>query len=205
MAGRETTPGKRGPSEVLERQELQNLVRIASDLREKQSLATQNNSDLSDNDDDPRLDPTSETFDHYRWAQRALTSLNNSGITLERQGVVFSNLSVSGSGSPLRFQETVVSSLLLPFRSLALAVLGRAKSSRPRRILHSVDGLLKSGELLLVLGRPGSGCSTFLKALCGHLEGLTLEPESDIHYQGIGFNKMTRQYRGEVAYNQEVR
>ncbi|EFY84348.1 ABC multidrug transporter, putative [Metarhizium acridum CQMa 102] len=204
MAGRETTPGKRGPSEVLERQELQNLVRIASDLREKQSLATQNNSDLSDNDDDPRLDPTSETFDHYRWAQRALTSLNNSGITLERQGVVFSNLSVSGSGSPLRFQETVVSSLLLPFRSLALAVLGRAKSSRPRRILHSVDGLLKSGELLLVLGRPGSGCSTFLKALCGHLEGLTLEPESDIHYQGIGFNKMTRQYRGEVAYNQEV-
>ncbi|KAG8413654.1 hypothetical protein J3458_012723 [Metarhizium acridum] len=169
MAGRETTPGKRGPSEVLERQELQNLVRIASDLREKQSLATQNNSDLSDNDDDPRLDPTSETFDHYRWAQRALTSLNNSGITLERQGVVFSNLSVSGSGSPLRFP-------------------GDCKRRAAARA-----------------GPPWERLLNLLKALCGHLEGLTLEPESDIHYQGIGFNKMTRQYRGEVAYNQEVR
>lgn len=196
-------PGKRRPSEVFDHQELQNLARIASNLRERQSLPIQNASDLSDNDDDPRLDPANKNFDHYRWAQRALTSLNNSGITLERQGVVFSNLLVSGSGSSLRFQETVVSSLMLPFRYVASAIVG-SKSNRPRRILHNFDGLLQSGELLLVLGRPGSGCSTFLKALCGHLEGVTLEPESNIHYQGIGFKKMTRQYRGEVAYNQEV-
>lgn len=196
-------PGGRKPSEVLEHQELQNLVRIASSLRQVQSVPIQNQSDLSDNDDDPRLDPTSKTFDHYRWAQRTLTSLNNANITLERQAVVFSNLSVSGSGSSLRFQETVVSSLMLPFRFAARAVPSSVSSSR-RRILHSFDGLLQSGELLLVLGRPGSGCSTFLKTLCGHLEGVTLEPESKIHYQGISFKQMTEQYRGEVAYNQEV-
>lgn len=73
-----------------------------------------------------------------------------------------------------------------------------------RRILRKFDGLLESGELLLVLGRPGSGCTTFLKTLCGHFNGVRLEPESKINYQGISFDKMTKDYRGEVAYNQEV-
>ncbi|KAJ3454529.1 hypothetical protein MRS44_013129 [Fusarium solani] len=191
------------PPKILEHQELQNLVRIASNLRERQSVPIQANSDLSDNDDDPRLDPSNKSFDHYRWAQRTLASLNDSGITLERQGVVFSGLSVSGSGSSLQFQETVLSSLMVPFRLAARVLLSSVLVPR-RRILRSFGGFLQSGELLLVLGCPGSGCSTFLKTLCGHLEGLTLEPESKIHFQGIGFEQMTKQYRGEVAYNQEV-
>lgn len=43
---------------------------------------------------------------------------------------------------------------------------------------------MKRGELLLVLGRPGAGCSTFLKTLCGETHGLDVDPTSVLHYNG---------------------
>ena len=192
MAGQHEHRQSEKEAEDLELQERHNLRHIANRVRTH-----------TFSQDDPRLDPESDEFDYYRWAQTALSSLDRQGINPQEQGVVFSNLRVSGSGSALQFQETVMSSLTVPFRFVINSIFGRNKAGR-RRILHGFDGLLQSGELLLVLGRPGSGCTTFLKTLCGHLGGLTLEPESTIHYQGLSFKQMTKHYRGEVAYNQEV-
>lgn len=89
--------------------------------------------------------------------------------------------------------------------------------------MKDFNGLLKKGELLLVLGRPGSGCSTLLKSICGELHGLDLDKESTIHYNGkvlsalsiiyradqnllgIPQSRMVKEFKGEVVYNQEVR
>ncbi|KAJ5640919.1 hypothetical protein N7528_000544 [Penicillium herquei] len=152
--------------------------------------------------DDPRLDPTSPEFDHYRWAQSILGQMHEEGIEVPRQGVVFKDLSISGSGSALQYQETLTSALTVPFRAATRALSGQ--SSPPRRILQSFDGLLQSGELLLVLGRPGSGCTTFLKTITGHLGGLTMDPKSTIHFEGISFEDMIKLHRGQVTYNKEV-
>jgi ATP-binding cassette subfamily G (WHITE) protein 2 (PDR) len=75
---------------------------------------------------------------------------------------------------------------------------------RPKQILHGFDGLIKGGELLIVLGRPGSGCSTLLKTLCGELHGLMLGSNSTIHYDGIPQKQMKKEFKGEAIYNQEV-
>ncbi|KAJ5626294.1 hypothetical protein N7510_002603 [Penicillium lagena] len=180
---------------ALDERELETLNRIASS-KIGQVLSARKESK------DPGLDPSSPEFDHHRWAQTVLSQVHESGIDIPHQGVVFSNLCVSGSGAGLQFQETLISSLTLPIRFLTKALSGRL--SPPRRILHNFDGLLQSGELLLVLGRPGSGCTTLLKTICGHLGGLTMEPDSVIHYEGIGFEQMIQHHRGEVAYNKEV-
>ncbi|KAJ5675362.1 hypothetical protein N7462_008259 [Penicillium macrosclerotiorum] len=182
----------------LDEQEIQSLNRIASSkLGQKLSASTSRKESQ-----DPRLDPNSPEFDHHRWAQTVLSQAQESGIDIPSQGVVFSNLSISGSGSALQFQETLVSSLTLPFRLATHALSGRRPS--PRRILHSFDGLLEGGELLLVLGRPGSGCTTFLKTICGHLGGLSMDPDSSIHFEGIDYEQMIKHHRGAVAYNKEV-
>lgn len=34
-----------------------------------------------------------------------------------------------------------------------------------RTLLHGFSGTLDGGEMLLVIGKPGSGCTTFLKTL----------------------------------------
>jgi ABC-type multidrug transport system ATPase subunit len=61
----------------------------------------------------------------------------------------------------------------------------RESHAPKRRILKDFNGLVKKGELLLVLGRPGSGCSTMLKTLSGELHGLELDKESSVHYNGM--------------------
>lgn len=182
---------------AIDERELETLGRIASS-RLGQALSASATNEKKD----PRLDPENPQFDHNRWAQNILTKVHEAGIDIPGQGVVFSDLSISGSGAALQFQETLISSLAVPFRRAVRAFSGQ--KSQPRRILHSFDGLLKGGELLLVLGRPGSGCTTFLKTLCGHLGGLSMDPNSKIHFEGIDYNDMIKYHRGEVAYNKEV-
>jgi ATP-binding cassette subfamily G (WHITE) protein 2 (SNQ2) len=56
--------------------------------------------------------------------------------------------------------------------------------------------------MLLVLGRPGSGCSTFLKAITNKREGFA-GVEGEVHYGGISAEEQKKSYRGEVNYNEE--
>lgn len=184
------------------------LTRVASNFpRRKTSDFTHDSSGIERKDTleglepgDPIFDPTNEKFDHYKWARMLLKLLDKQGIPRTAStGIIFENLNVSGSGSALQYQNNVGSLLLAPFRA-------HEYLRRPpvKHILRNFDGLLTSGELLLVLGRPGSGCSTLLKVLTGELHGLKLRKSSEIQYNGISMEKMHKEFKGEVLYNQEV-
>lgn len=152
---------------------------------------------------DPVLDPTSDQFDHYKWARMMLKLMDKEGVPLRKStGVVWENLNIAGSGSALQYQNNVGSVPLAPFRLQEYISFGKEHSQK--QILRNFDGVLKSGELLIVLGRPGSGCSTFLKTLSGELHGLKVGKGSDIQYNGIPMERMHREFKGEVLYNQEV-
>ncbi|KAJ6109197.1 hypothetical protein N7486_001431 [Penicillium sp. IBT 16267x] len=152
---------------------------------------------------DPVLDPTSGQFDHYKWARMMLKMMDREGVPLRKStGVVFENLNISGSGSALQYQNNVGSVPLAPFRPQEY--LSCIKNVPQKQILRNFDGVLKSGELLIVLGRPGSGCSTFLKSITGELHGLKVGKGSDIQFNGIQMEKMYKEFKGEVLYNQEV-
>ena len=47
------------------------------------------------------------------------------------------------------------------------------------------------GEMLLVLERPGSGCTTLLRTLAGHTHGLYVDKDSKFNYQGKAFKNST--------------
>lgn len=105
--------------------------------------------------------------------------MNERNVVERRAGFVFKDLKVSGKGSAVQLQANVGSAFMMPFR------LREAVQSGPEKtILKSFDGVLKSGEMLIVLGRPGSGCSTLLKTITGELHGLDMKKESTLHYNG---------------------
>ena len=56
--------------------------------------------------------------------------------------------------------------------------------------------------MLLVLGSPGSGCSTFLKAVSNQRASF-LAVDGEISYAGVSAEEISKRYRGEVVYNQE--
>ncbi|KAI9841997.1 MAG: hypothetical protein M1838_003324 [Thelocarpon superellum] len=149
--------------------------------------------------DDPVLDPSQPEFDVYKWARMLFRLASEEGIQTRHAGVIFRHLNVSGSGSALHLQSDVTSVLMAPLRPREFFRRGPEK-----QILRNFDGIVRSGELLVVLGRPGSGCSTLLKALTGEMKGLHLDPGTLIHYNGIPQQRMLKNFKGEVVYNQEV-
>ncbi|KAJ0161617.1 ATP-binding cassette transporter CGR1 [Colletotrichum tanaceti] len=196
---------------MIDEEDRRELQRIATSLSRHQSLAS-NGRPLSTHlsahlaaagPDDPALDPASKSFDLAKWLQNFMREMQNEGVALQKKnaGVAYRDLTVSGSGAALQLQQTVGGYLQAPLRLGEHFSLGR---KQPKRILNGFDGLLGSGELLIVLGRPGSGCSTLLKTMTGELQGLTLSDESVIHYNGIPQKKMMKEFKGETVYNQEV-
>jgi ABC-type multidrug transport system fused ATPase/permease subunit len=131
-------------------------------------------------------DSAATSFDLKAWLQASVNRLAGADYIFQGSGVIFKNLSVSGTGITVTVQDTVGSVLMLPFRSLFLS---KRNKKEELRILSDFSGLLRSGELLAVLGRPGSGCSTFLKAISGDLHGVNLDEGSVVNYNGrqVGF------------------
>jgi ABC-type multidrug transport system ATPase subunit len=94
----------------------------------------------------------------------------------------FQNLCVSGVGSHLDYQKTFANYPLMYLDRL-MRFFRRVQKTRIQ-ILHDIEGLVKSGEVLIVLGRPGSGCSTLLKTLAGQTHSFHVDAKSQINYQG---------------------
>lgn len=121
-------------------------------------------------------------------------------------GVVLRNLTVKGVGLGATLQPTVGDIFLgLPRTLKTLFTRGaKAASGKPpvRELLSNFDGCVRPGEMLLVLGRPGSGCSTFLKAFCNQRDGYEAV-EGDVTYGGTDASRMKKDFRGEVIYNPE--
>ena len=56
--------------------------------------------------------------------------------------------------------------------------------------------------MLLVLGAPGSGCTTFLRTIANQRSGYT-SIDGNVEYGGIDAKTFAKLYRGEALYNQE--
>ncbi|KIV95546.1 hypothetical protein PV10_03185 [Exophiala mesophila] len=146
------------------------------------------------------LDPTSPAFKAREWAKAFYTAVSSSAPR-RVAGVAFSSLNVYGHGSPTDYQPSV-GNIIFRLPSLVPRLFG----NRERRIdiLHNIEGVVHPGEMLCVLGPPGSGCSTLLKTIAGDTYGLYLTSDSSLNYQGIPPAKMHNAFRGEAIYTAEV-
>lgn len=151
--------------------------------------------------EDPRLNPSDPSFDFHLWARFFTYALEKKGIKQSRSGFVFKSLNISGSGAALKLQKNVGSILRTP---LGFQARLKTRHAPEKTILKDFSGAVRQGEMLLVLGRPGSGCTTFLKSISGQLLGLKKSESSVIHYSGVPQEIYHKEFRGEVLYNQET-
>ncbi|GKT90617.1 ABC-2 type transporter [Colletotrichum tofieldiae] len=151
------------------------------------------------------LDPDGANFNAKKWA-KAFYSLRNNitdGTPPRTACVAFRHLSVYGFGTSTDYQKSVGNIILEGASFISRLLLGRQKQQRID-ILHGLDGVVQSGEMLCVLGPPGSGCSTLLRAIAGDTHGLYVSDDSLINYQGIHPKQMSTAFRGEAIYTAEV-
>lgn len=130
------------------------------------------------------------------------------GQSHKKVGVIYKDLTVKGTGSTMTFARTLPDAILGTFGPDLYHILCgwipalAGKQSNLRTLINGFTGCVRDGEMLLVLGRPGSGCSTFLKAVANNRESYA-EVTGDVSYGGIPADKQKKMYRGEVNYNYE--
>lgn len=139
-------------------------------------------------------------FDLARMLQEVFSELDSRGNERRSMGIAFRDLMVTGYGTGVKLNETFLSALLGPFRVLTN---WRSVVHPPVKvILKDVQGCVKPGEMLLVLGRPGAGCTTFLKSLASYRDGFR-SIEGTVLYEGLDHKAIDGALRGDVVYSPE--
>lgn len=128
-----------------------------------------------------------------------------SGIKSKKIGVIWDNLTVKGMGGAKIFVKTFPDAFVdffgFPIK-YTMGLLGMGGKGREVNILHNFKGVVKPGEMVLVLGRPGSGCTTFLKVISNQRFGYT-SIDGEVLYGPFASNEFEKRYRGEAVYVME--
>ncbi|KAL9053250.1 MAG: hypothetical protein Q9206_004009 [Seirophora lacunosa] len=119
-------------------------------------------------------------------------------------GVLWEDLNVKGLGGVKNIVKTFPQSFV-DFANVPATIahaLGYSKSGKQVDILHNFRGVVKPGEMCLVLGKPGSGCTSFLKVIANQRYGYT-HVGGEVLYGPYEAEAFAKRFQGEAVYNLE--
>ncbi|EKD14968.1 uncharacterized protein L3040_003835 [Drepanopeziza brunnea f. sp. 'multigermtubi'] len=120
----------------------------------------------------------------------------SAGGTSQELGITWTDLTVKGISTDAAVHENFVSQFDIPRKLRSLR-----RHPATRTILDSSHGCVKPGEMLLVLGKPGSGCTTLLSVLANRRRGYE-SVSGDVFYGSMD-HKAAEQYAGQIVMNTE--
>ena len=149
-------------------------------------------------------------FDLTDYLKDVMPRAQDAGIKRRNLGVVWDNLEVLGEGVGAQYIKTFadpfigMSNLVNPiFWGKKIFSKGpKQPATITKTIIHPMNGFCKDGEMILVLGRPGAGCSTLLRVLANDHKNYKAV-SGDITYGPFSAEEIGEHHRGEVLYNQE--
>ncbi|KAL3477181.1 putative ABC transporter [Aspergillus californicus] len=145
-------------------------------------------------EDEPKNAPVFKTSPwHMAPEVRQIKDRDEQGGEKPRKlGVTWRNLTVKGVGRDAAFNENVLSQFS-PSKN--------ANTAQLKTIIQDSHGCVKPGEMLLVLGRPGAGCTTLLNVLANNRLGYE-DITGEVTYGSMSAQE-ARRYRGQVVMNTE--
>ncbi|XP_044719048.1 ABC-2 type transporter domain-containing protein [Hirsutella rhossiliensis] len=125
------------------------------------------------------------------------------GIRPKHVGVYWDGLTVRGVGGTTNYVQTFPDAFVdfVDVLTPLLGLLGLGRKPAEATLLSEFRGVCRPGEMVLVLGKPGSGCTTFLKTIANQRHGYT-SVAGEVLYGPLTAREFER-YRGEAVYNAE--
>jgi len=127
----------------------------------------------------------------------------------QRAGAVFKNLTVKGANAGASFVRTLPLAIVGTFGPDLYHIICKwipalrfGHRDELRTLINDFTGVVRHGEMMLVLGRPGSGCSTFLRVIANN-RGSYASVEGEVSYSGIRAEDADARCRNQVVYNGE--
>ncbi|EGW32053.1 multidrug resistance protein [Spathaspora passalidarum NRRL Y-27907] len=158
--------------------------------------------------DDPeitQLDPNSDDFNAKFWVKnlRKLYESEPDYYKPSTLGIAYRDLRAYGVANDSDYQPTVTNAMW-KMAVEGFRYLRPDDESRYFDILKPMDALMKPGEVTVVLGRPGAGCSTLLKTIAASTYGFHVDKNSKISYDGLSQDDIKHNFRGDVIYSAET-
>ncbi|KAF2734360.1 ABC transporter [Polyplosphaeria fusca] len=185
--------------------ELNKELSRSSHISRKLSRVQSRKDVIADVEKAPASDDSSEDpFDLQAVLRGNRDEEEAAGIKSKKIGVVWDSLTVSGIGGVKNYVKTFPDSFVSFFNVYETCknLLGLGKKGREFDILNGFKGVTKPGEMVLVLGRPGSGCTTFLKVISNQRYGYT-KVDGEVLYGPFESGFFEKRYRGEAVYCEE--
>lgn len=157
-------------------------------------------------DIDPRLDPDSDNFDSRFWVKNLRKMYNSDPAYYKPSslGVAYKDLRAYGIATDADYQSNFGNAAYKVVARTIRRFMDRNNEAAKFDILKPMDGLIRPGEVTVVLGRPGAGCSTFLKTIAAHTYGFTIDKNSVLSYDGLTPKDIIKHFRGDVVYCAET-
>ena len=149
-----------------------------------------------------------EVFDLIKFMEEGHFEKRKDGRSAKKVGVLFRDLSVKGVTASSSYVRTLPNAVMGTFGpdlyNIITGFVPALKFRKPptRDLIQNFTGVVRDGEMMLVLGRPGSGCSTFLKAIANDRDTF-VSVDGEVSYGGIPAEEQRKHFRGEVNYMPE--
>ncbi|KAI9013955.1 ABC-2 type transporter-domain-containing protein [Phycomyces nitens] len=166
-------------------------------LKAKLSLIGRKHASIKKLEEGPII---SDDFNLDEFLKGVSSGSSEAGHTKKHIGVVWKDITVKGVAAEAHTISTVLSFPIAVFSMWKL--LFKEQDVPQKVILRNNTGFCKDGEMLLILGRPGAGCTTLLKII-SNMRGSYTSVEGDVSYGGIDPKTFAKYYRGQVCYNEE--
>ncbi|CAK7891667.1 pleiotropic ABC efflux transporter of multiple drugs Cdr1p [[Candida] anglica] len=178
----------------------EDLIRYLSHMSQVPGISPYSEEDIV-----PELNPESDQFNAKFWVKnmRKLFDSDPDYYKKTSLGIAYRNLRAYGVAADSDYQPTVTNAIW-KLATEAVRSVRKKDESRYFDILKSMDAIMRPGEVTVVLGRPGSGCSTLLKTISAHTYGFNIGEESKISYDGLTMNDIDKHHRGDVIYSAET-
>ncbi|MCP8717949.1 MAG: pleiotropic drug resistance family ABC transporter [Asgard group archaeon] len=152
-----------------------------------------------------QLNPDSDKFNAKFWVKnmRKLVDSDPDYYKPSKLGIAYRDLRAYGVANDSDYQPTVTNGLWKAIVE-GIRFFQKEDESRCFNILKPMDAIMKPGELTVVLGRPGAGCSTLLKTIAAQTYGFHIGKESKITYDGLTQDDIKKHYHGDVIYSAET-
>lgn len=197
-------------------EEFHDLEKELSTIQHRHSTAYRPKSNTQDGETGGESDSTiapslsgDNSFDLPDFLRRGIMDMRTpSGGPAKRLGVSFKNLTVKGVESSTKqvvtFPQDLMNTFGPDFYHFITGIFPKLKLRKEPTVdlVRNMTGTVRHGEIMLVLGRPGSGCSTFLKAIANHRDEYA-GVEGEVYYGAIPAEDQLQRFRGEVVYCEE--
>lgn len=124
------------------------------------------------------------------------------GIHFRKAGVILEDVGAEGDDESSLEGATFGNILCLPVTIFKGIKAKRHK--KMRKIFQNANLFARPGEMVLVLGRPGAGCSSLLKTTAGVIDQFSGGVTGEISYDGIPQKEMMKHFKADIIYNGEM-